>query len=196
MFKNPIHITFLILAIFVVIYCISALRYFFKFSHDSTMYIEDRREKLRNDQKLTLYQNSKHSENLSFHKYTRENIHRSLYSRLFFYDENKEKATKFIVFAPPQSYNFISLSQKSDKGGNETSESKANLYETIKTEFLHYTQNTYPPKIFYDNFKRLQFYEIDLKGQEYLYVPKGYFVFSEVVQNLKQSVFPYLGSFF
>ena len=159
------------------------------------MYIEDRHENLRNDQKLTLYQNSKHSENWSFHKYTHENIHRSLYSRLFFYDEIKEKTTKFIVFAPPQSYNFISLSQKSDKERNETSEThetKASLYDTLKTEFLHYTQNTYPPKIFYDNFKKLQFYEIDLKGQEYLYVPKGYFVFTEVVQNLKQSSYAIL----
>ena len=195
MFKNPIHITLLILASLVVLYCLSALRYFFKFSHDSTMYIEDRHENLRNDQKLTLYQNSKHSENISFHKYTHENIHRSLYSRLFFYDEIKEKTTKFIVFAPPQSYNFISLSQKSDKERNETSEThetKASLYDTLKTEFLHYTQNTYPPKIFYDNFKKLQFYEIDLKGQEYLYVPKGYFVFTEVVQNLKQSSYAIL----
>tara|TARA_Y100000389_G_scaffold204235_1_gene255735 strand:+ start:2331 stop:2840 length:510 start_codon:yes stop_codon:yes gene_type:complete len=157
-----------------VLYIILWLRYKFKFDSENTLYIEDREVEIRINNQLTLYENPviPHSKMQNFQH---NNIKRYFYPILLYCNLPKNMLTHVFLFHP------------SDTPYLETSFRNIRLFELSQSSDLPSVHDVNLEK--YPDFKKSSFIELPISGEQYLFVPAGWWIYTDTPQKFTFSVF-------
>lgn len=124
----------------------------FKFSDDMTLYIENEDRPIRmNDTVITLYENTKSSLNLANVKSKKSLdgvIYRSFFNKILYMDESTDVMAQVYIFSPK--------------------------YTAKLAQYFFSTQSRVNIE---ENYKDYEFLELSLTGGNYLFVPRGYWIY-------------------
>jgi hypothetical protein len=164
------------LLIFIIFICYISLYvrfYYFNFnSLDSNIYIENREGKIRNDNKLTLYEIPNDID--FFHKDNFNNstkilssiknshlVHRIFFPRILYFDATTQEQLSVFVFHPTQSNALYPI---------------LNITQLKQTSPI----NVYDPNLeIYPLFDTIEYTEIPVIGKQAIMIPKGWWVYMD-----------------
>ena len=159
------YLIFMCIFVYIILY----IRYYlFRFPSDKTIFIEDQKIKyIRKDDRLTIYEYppSKYKNN-SGTILTENKIHRSFYSRIFYCNIKPEMQLNIFVIPPDQTIylypntHLMRLKQSSP----------VNILEPDLNKFKQ--------------FKKCQYIEIPIVGEQMFYIPRGWWMFCDSPSSL------------
>jgi|TARA_B000000565_G_scaffold200939_1_gene154552 hypothetical protein len=156
--------------------------YIFNFQDDTTLFIEDSSvDKVRDDNKLTYYQfppdyNIQDNKGLSVSK----KINRSLVSRKIYFIGKDTEQLSVYIFYPNQTDILLDI------------ENQSKFDKTIESVFgfsFHKTLNNFKMTSDFDitkHYEKLEFLEIPITGGQLIYVPKGFWFYTDDTSMLRQ----------
>tara|TARA_Y100000389_G_scaffold204765_1_gene259478 strand:+ start:8168 stop:8671 length:504 start_codon:yes stop_codon:yes gene_type:complete len=150
-----------VFVILLLAYVFIAIRYYvFRLPNDETIYIEDQQvESIRNDGKLTIYE--KPPKNVKSGSILEEiRLHRCFYPRIFHCKAPKDMEIQILVFSPKETQ-FL----------NSNSINITKLTQTSPINVVEPNLKLYP------EFKKAQYAEIPIVGQQSFMIPKGWWIF-------------------
>jgi hypothetical protein len=162
-----------LLCILLIVYVFLAIRYYiFRLPSDETIYIEDQKvDNFRNDEKLTIYDIPPKVTNKGA-ILDEVRLHRCFYPRIFHCNAPKNMEIQILVFSPKDteflyadSINFSKFSQTSP----------INVVE--------------PDLKKYPKFKKSQYAEIPIAGEQAFVIPKGWWLFIDSPSHITTTNF-------
>lgn len=169
-----------IILLFVFLYIFISLNYYiFKFQEDTTLYIEDSKEiiNIRDDNKLTFYENpTSYKENGNI---IHEKANRSFFPRIVYFIGKETEQLSLYVFFPSQNKKLCNFKQSNI-------DSLLEKYTNISINNLFGAFCTISDLDIIKNYKNLEFLEIPLVGNQAVYIPKGYWIYSDDVSMLRE----------
>tara|TARA_B100000902_G_scaffold279888_1_gene265687 strand:+ start:902 stop:1354 length:453 start_codon:yes stop_codon:yes gene_type:complete len=145
--------------------------YLFKFPRDNTIYIEDDPVKeLRNDDKLTIYENSVESEFIG--KNLNElRLNRCFYSRAFHCTAPKDMQIE-IYLLPPEETTFLYPN--------------THLFRLNQTSEINVLE---PDFKIHPLFKKCQYVDVPLVGGQFIVIPRGWWFYTDSPKKLLEMRF-------
>ena len=152
----------------IFVYLILYLRYYlFKFPRDGTIYIEDKSVKeLRNDDKLTIYENGPPGKDFGGSKLSEKRLHRCFYSRAFLCTAPSDMQIEIYVF-PAEETKYLYPNTHLFRL-NQTSEIKI-----LDPDFKKYPL-----------FKKSEYADIPIIGGQSFVIPRGWWFYSDSSSHL------------
>lgn len=142
-----------------IVYSFIILKYFSKFTNDTTLYIEDEEATyLENNGKVTVYDIPPKIKKENWNEFHEKRIHRFFYARKFYCNAPKDTQLQVFVFPPSET---------------------PNLYP--KTNFLKLFQSSdidiFNPDVKeYPKFKNSEYIEFPLSADQAFTLPKGWWL--------------------
>ncbi len=165
---NNFHLVLMCIFVYVILY----IRYYlFKFPRDNTIYIEDDPVKeLRNDDKLTIYENSVESEFIG--KNLNElRLNRCFYGRAFHCTAPKDMQIE-IYLLPPEETTFLYPN--------------THLFRLNQTSEINVLE---PDFKIHPLFKKCQYVDVPLVGGQFIVIPRGWWFYTDSPKKLLEMRF-------